>query len=108
MYGNHTPKSYDIHMWSLLAGDWDKREEPPGIGWFSYKKKTPGTTLSFLQDLTFFENVIYIPVNETVPHSKYFDIFISDSISPRTAGNWYHRLCIAQLIHGLGMWTPVI
>jgi hypothetical protein len=39
MYGNHTPKGYDIHMWSLLAGDWDKREEPPGIGWFSYKKR---------------------------------------------------------------------
>jgi hypothetical protein len=31
MYGNHTHKVYVIHKWSLLAEDWDKKEEPPGI-----------------------------------------------------------------------------
>ena len=41
------PKGYDLNKWSLLAGDWEKREEPPGIGWLSYKRDSENCLVHF-------------------------------------------------------------
>ena len=50
MYDNYTHKGYDIHKSGLLVGDWSKKEEPPGIGWFSYELDSGSHVVIFTGD----------------------------------------------------------
>ena len=104
MYGNHTPKGYDIQKWGLLSWYCGKWEEAPGIAHFSYKRDSDSENyrVLFFHVLISSEIFIYKPEKWDITRVKFFTLSPdSDFIDFRTTGNWYQLLRKIQLLYDL-------